>query len=258
MKRKTIFITGAAQGIGKAAALLFAQKGWFIGAMDIDKIGVEQLIAAIGAENGIALLGDVRKEGEIKNALAEFAEQTEGQLHVLLNNAGIFRVGDFDELDLAVQFQMLDINVRGLIQTTYVALPYLKNTTGSQIINMGSAAGIFGNPEAPLYGASKAAVNSLTEAWSLAFEKYGILVSDINPMYVNTNLVKENITKIRALEMDKVKLTVEIVSNRIWKAVNRYKLHWYVGVDTKAFVFLRRILPYSIIRRIAKSVVKFE
>ncbi|MEM6697769.1 MAG: SDR family oxidoreductase [Bacteroidota bacterium] len=258
MKRKTIFITGAAQGIGRATALLFAQKGWYIGAMDIDKVGAEELIAVIGKENGIALFGDVRKEEEIQNALAKFTRATDGKLHLLLNNVGIFRVGDFDELDLAIQFQMLDINVRGLIQMTHAALPYLKKTPNSQIINMASAAAIFGNPEAPLYGASKAAVNSLTEAWSIAFEKYDVRVSDINPIYANTNLVKENIDKIRALEMNKVKLTAEVIAQRIWKAAQRNKLHWYVGVDTKVFAFLKRILPYSIVRSIAKGVIKFE
>ncbi|MEL6945796.1 MAG: SDR family NAD(P)-dependent oxidoreductase [Bacteroidota bacterium] len=226
--------------------------------MDIDGTRLQQLMDEIGEENGIAMVGDVTSESDIEKALVTFAEKTNGKLHLLFNNAGIMRVGDFDELDLSIQFQMLDINVRGLIKMTHAALPYLKSTANSQIINMSSAASIFGNPEMPLYAASKSAVSSLTEAWSLAFEQYGILVSDINPIYVNTNLVKDNITKIRALEMDKVKLTVDLIAQRIWKASNRHKLHWYVGVDTKAFALLSRFLPSGIVRKIAKSVLQYK
>ncbi|MEL6257656.1 MAG: SDR family NAD(P)-dependent oxidoreductase, partial [Pseudomonadota bacterium] len=91
--RKTIFITGGASGIGAATAKHFVKNGWFAGLYDIDAEKLAQTAAEIGADNCVSGRLDVRDRAEWTAALNHFAEATDGRMDVLVNNAGLARVG---------------------------------------------------------------------------------------------------------------------------------------------------------------------
>src|SRR5271163_5119528 len=96
--RKSTFITGAASGMGRETARLFKQKGWFVGAYDVNVEGLRALEAELGADNCVVRRLDVTDKADYERALAEFGAATGGRMDILHNNAGIGVGGYFDEL----------------------------------------------------------------------------------------------------------------------------------------------------------------
>ena len=92
--RKSIFITGAASGIGRETALLFAQRGWFIGIFDVNEAGALALADRIGEDGCCAKHCDVTDRGSVGAAVDHFLERTGGTMDALFANAGIIRMGD--------------------------------------------------------------------------------------------------------------------------------------------------------------------
>ena len=251
INQNTIFISGAARGIGLATAKYFADKNWFVGLMDINGEDLEKALEFIGDENGMTLPGDVSNFESYQKAVKAFTDKTNGRLNVLLNNAGTTFVGDFEEASEDQNRKVVEVNLLGPINGVKAALPYLKNTPDSKIINLASASAIFGNPEITVYAGTKAGVKNLTEGWSLAFEKYGIGVSSIMPIYVNTNMVTDYYDKAQTFSKKDVKLEPEQIAKTIFKAVHSKRLHWIVGTDAKAYAFLSRFLPVGLLRKLA-------
>ncbi len=256
--QKTIFITGGGRGIGKTTAILFAKKGWKIGLMDVNPTDLAQVQQEIGKEHCHIFVGDVTKPDTIETALKQFTDAYNGQLNVLFNNAGILHTDGFEQPDLSIHQKIAKVNFIGCINTTYKALPYLKATPNSKIISMGSASSLYGNPEIPVYTATKSAIKSITEGWSLEFEKHSISVSALHPIFVKTKMVTDNYGKMSKLEPKDVKLTPEMVAKTAWKAVHSSKVHWYIGADTKVFEFLLRIVPNGLARWVVKKILKYE
>ncbi len=257
--QKTIFITGAAQGIGKTTALMFSARGWFVGLFDVNKEGLEELAEQIGKENCCYMAMDVTQPESVKAAVELFAFRTKGKLDVLFNNAGIVEVGDFEMIDLDVHKRIIEVNLWGVVNCITHALPYLKeNKNGAKIINMSSASAIYGNPEISVYAATKSAIKSLTEGLNISLERHKIQVCDILPIYVKTNMVTDFYQKYRNVKLEKVRLTAEDVAEVVWKAVHKNRIHWLVGTDTKAFFFLAKFFPSSMIKTMTKKILKYK
>lgn len=252
-----IFITGAAAGIGKATAQLFAGRGWHVGLFDTNREGLEQLAAELGPERCTPFPGDVTRAEDLRAALAAFATAHNDRLDVLFNNAGILLPGEFDQVPWETLQRTIDVNLLGVMKATYEALPYLKRSDRACIVNMASASALFGIPDLPAYAATKAAVRSLTEAWSLSFEKYSIRVTDLAPMFVRTRMVTDHLGKFAGVREADVKLTPEGVAARVWKAAHGKELHHYVGNDTLLLNFAKRIVPEWAVRRIVKRVIRY-
>src|ERR1700709_46254 len=100
MQSKTVFITGAAAGIGRATALTFARNGYTVGGYDLDEVGLKSLAAAIETGGATAVTGplDVTDPDEMAQRLGEFADAAGGRLNVMINNAGILRAGRFEDI----------------------------------------------------------------------------------------------------------------------------------------------------------------
>lgn len=255
---KVAVISGAARGIGKAVAQKFADKGWYIAMLDLDNGALTETALELPSDRRCYIQCDVTKEEEVKKAVNYITNQTKGRIDLLVNNAGLMEVGDFDQIPLANQLKVIDVNLSGVITLTYYALPALKKTPGSRIINMSSASALIGNPELSIYAATKAAVKSLTEGWAIAFKKYDIRVSDLLPFYVNTQMVKNNKAKFRLMNDRVARLKPEQIAQIIWKASRRNRLHWYVGGQTKLFAFLVGIIPIRIQLPISKWVIRYR
>ena len=136
MTRKTAFITGAASGMGLAAARRFAQDGWAIGAADVNEAGLIALQSELGAENCKTYHLDVRDHEIFNEVVSDFAGSFGDRLDLLFNNAGIGAGGPFEAVPHQVSMDIVDINLRGVINGAYAAFPHLQKTPGSMLLIM--------------------------------------------------------------------------------------------------------------------------
>lgn len=252
MTPPTIFITGAGKGIGKATALLFAQRGWFVGLSDINAKDLDAVAEEIGDAHCTKHLMDVRDTPQIRTAMADFGERTGQRMDALFNNAGILIPGGFEQMPLEQHHALIDINLTGIINVTHYALPLLKNTPKSAVLNMCSASAIYGNPELTTYAATKSAVKSLTEGMNMLFRKHDTHVADLLPSYVRTDLVKDVQGQMELPDRD-VKLSAENIAKVAWKAVHSKKVHHYIGFDSNLFRFCKWLLPRVMLEGILKA-----
>ncbi len=109
--KPSIFITGAAVGIGKATAELFAAKGWFVGLFDVDEDGLQTLKAQLGEDACMAMRMDVTDEASVNAAMTAFGERTGGRMQVLFNNAGILDTTAFAETHPDMPERIFMVNV---------------------------------------------------------------------------------------------------------------------------------------------------
>ncbi len=241
---KSIFITGAAKGIGKATARFFAEKGWFVGLYDIDEAALLALHQEIGKEKSCYGKLDVCNESEVKQSVEHFATYTHNKMDVLLNNAGILAMGFFENISLEKQKKMIDVNIWGVVATTFYALPLLKNTPKSQIINLSSASAIYGVPEFCVYASTKHAIRGFTEGLEIELNRYGIRVSDIMPPFVNTDMLRKAEYKAWSVGAMGVHLQAEDVARVIWQATQSHRTHHVITLKLKILNLLGAWFPF--------------
>lgn len=242
--RRTIFITGAASGIGRETALLFAARGWFVGIADVDERSLKTLAQSIGPERSVPIALDVADLPSWRCGMEAFASATRGRLDVLFNNAGIARMGLNDGIDVAEQHRIVDVNLKGVLSGIAVALPLLKVTPGSRVVTMSSASSLYGVPELAVYSATKHAIRALTEALSLELEHHGIRVCDVVAPYVRTPLVVAAARQAYSVSTTGVRLRPEDVAEVVWRAVHGGRLHWRVHPLTHLLAFVLWLLPF--------------
>lgn len=249
---QSIFITGAAAGIGRETALLFASKGWFIGAADRDEVGLAALLSELGDDCCSIHVMDVVDEASVNQGLADFGKRTGGQLQVLHNNAGILKVGPFKDISPAVHRSVVEVNVIGLMNVLHAAFPYLKVTPGAQVINMSSASACYGIPDFASYSASKHAVRAMTEALDIEWEQYDIKVGDLMPPFVNTGMVQANEGHSALFDNMGVNLTAEAIAAEVLAQIQKPRLHRPISMQFRALWPITRSAPNAVIRAVMK------
>jgi len=175
--KKTIIITGTSSGIGKATALLFAQKGWNV-------IATMRQLADAGeladAENITVLPLDISDSTSIQSAL-EAAIDKFGAIDVLLNNAGFAQYGVFESLSEEQIRKQFEVNVFGTMKVTKAILPILRKQNQGMIVNVTSGSGRFAVPLMSLYNASKFALEGFSESLAYELASQNIIVKIIEP-----------------------------------------------------------------------------
>jgi NADP-dependent 3-hydroxy acid dehydrogenase YdfG len=244
MNKKSIFITGAASGIGRETARLFSGKGWYVGITDMNAEPLKALEDELGEENCFARVMDVTDPESYQEAVADFGETTGGKMDVLFNNAGILRMGLNEEISLAEQHLTVDINIKGILNGIDAALPLLKKTPGARIVSMCSTSSVYGLPELAVYSATKHAVCALTEALDIELEKYGIKVCDIMAPYVATPMVTEAARQAHSVASTGVNLKPEQIAELVWEAAHGNKLHWKIHYLTYVLFFSFWLMPF--------------
>jgi NAD(P)-dependent dehydrogenase (short-subunit alcohol dehydrogenase family) len=236
-----ILITGAASGIGAATARLFHARGWQVGLLDINPTALASLSAELGGVWHAPI--DVADAGAVHAALQGFTALHNGQLRLLFNCAGILRFGHFESIELAEHARILQINVLGLLQMTHAAFAYLKVTPDAQVINMGSASGLYGTPHMASYSASKFAVRGLTEALDLEWRQHGIRVGDLMPPFVRTPMVSSQSFLPPALRRLGVNLSAEQIAMAVWRQAQSTKVHRPISVQFKLMYGSAQLSP---------------
>nr|WP_299170711.1 SDR family NAD(P)-dependent oxidoreductase [uncultured Allomuricauda sp.] len=186
-EKKTVFITGATSGIGKATAQLLAKQGFNLVICGRRQDRLDALKDELGKTTSVHSLNfDVRDKGAVRKA-AESLPEDFSQIDILINNAGnahgldYIDQGSTDDWDA-----MLDINVKGLLYVSNVILPQMVERKAGHIINIGSTAGKEVYPKGNVYCASKHAVDAINQGMRLDLNEHGIRVGAINPGLVET------------------------------------------------------------------------
>lgn len=226
--RQSIFITGAASGMGRETARLFAGQGWFVGGFDVNEAGLSDLQAELGADNCLVRRLDVTDRDDYRAAIAAFGEATGGKMDLLYNNAGIGRGGPFAEQPFEDVIAVVQVNLMGVLIGIHEAIKLLKATPNSLCFTTSSSSATFGMANIAVYSATKHAVKGLSEALSVEFKAYGVRVADVLPGVIDTPILPPGVAEVAPKEgMFRAIPPVE-VAKTVWEAYHADRLHWYV------------------------------
>lgn len=212
---KTVLITGASRGIGRATALKFAQGGYGVGInynnSKKDAEGLKKEIESFGGKAEI-FKADISDSGQTAKMIREAGEKL-GSLDVLVNNAGIALpqglFTDFDDSDIK---RIFDTNVIGMMNCTRLVIPQMVKKKSGRIINVSSIWGEIGGSCEVIYSASKAAVIGFTKALAKELAPSGICVNCVAPGFIDTDM------NSHLSEADKVEFAESISLGRVGRA----------------------------------------
>jgi NAD(P)-dependent dehydrogenase (short-subunit alcohol dehydrogenase family) len=190
MQEKTILITGASSGIGRASSLLFAENGWNVVAVGRNQKELATLRDEAQGKPGVVKihLADLLETTQIERVISDTLSAF-NQIDALINAAGIIFNGTIENTSLDDWDKMMNINLRVVFEMMQKCVPHLEATKGN-IVNVSSVSGIRSFPNVLAYCVSKAAVDQLTRCSALELAPKGIRVNAVNPGVVVTNLHK--------------------------------------------------------------------
>ena len=227
---KTVIVTGAASGIGAAAAKRFSDEGANVVLADLDREKVEQATSGLPADRTIFHHCDTSKKDEAVAAVRAAVDRF-GGLDVLVNNAGIGTRGDVTETTEEDWDRTMAVNVTGYFNMAKAAMPELKKTKGC-IVQTSSVSGLGGDWGTVAYNTSKGAVTNMTRAMALDHAEDGIRVNAVNPTITQTAMTKG----IPQDEATIAKILERIPMNRLGQADDIAKVMLFLASDDAGFV----------------------
>jgi len=189
---KTVIVTGAASGIGRAALVRLVSEGAIALAVDLNEGGLKETLAEASAAAGhggraAMAVASVSDENDVKRAVADFVGR-EGRLDVLVNMAGILRSSHTAETSLEQFMLLIQVNLVGTFLFCREALPHLLEAKGN-IVNASSTSTEYGHPYMAAYSASKGAIASMTHSLAWEYMRRGVRVNAVAPGGIVTPLV---------------------------------------------------------------------
>ena len=237
LKGKSIVITGAAQGIGRASAELFAREGASVAVADINTAGVRELAKQIEAAGGraAAITADVSVEADVRRMIGE-AVSAFGRLDVLFNNAGIVIQGSVEETAAADW----DFQIATTLTSAYLgcrfAIPVMLRQGGGLLLNMASVAGVMGLPNRAAYCAAKAGVIGLTRAIAVDYAGTGIRAVYLAPGTVETPSLRGRIESAADPTAERAKYAARQPLGRLGSADEIAAAALYLASDEASFI----------------------
>ena len=266
-------VTGAASGIGRALALELAARGCDLALADRDEAGLQAVAAEIarGYRRKVTVHRvDMSEPGQIAD-FAQAATSAHPGLNIVVNNAGVALLGQFNEIDQAQMDWLMNINFWGVVHATRAFLPHLALQPEAHIVNISSIFGIVAPPGQTAYAAAKFAVRGFSESLrhELQMAKSPVKLSVVHPGGVSTNIVRnaragsgvtDNARRAQSIERfdAMAKTTPAAAALRIIEGIEKNAPRILIGNDARFMDLLQRFRPATywavLARRIEKSI----
>jgi NAD(P)-dependent dehydrogenase (short-subunit alcohol dehydrogenase family) len=236
LHERVALVTGAASGIGRQTALLFAREGASVVVADRDAEAGARVVAEIEAAGARACVAsvDVAQAEQVEAAVA-LAEDSFGALHVLFNNAGIFPAADGSPVDTPedVWDLVMDVNLKGVFLGCKFGIPALLRAGGGSIVNTASFVAVVGAATSQIaYTASKGGVLAMTREIAVEYARQGIRANALCPGPVNTPLLQELLADPAARE----RRLVHVPMGRLAEAGEVARAALYLASDESSYV----------------------
>jgi 3-oxoacyl-[acyl-carrier protein] reductase len=228
--KPVIVVTGGGQGIGKAIVLYFAERDYDVAVLDLNlenAIEVSRQAKELGAD-ALAIHCDVTDRKSVSDAYEEIGAHF-GRINVQVNNAGIFvreRIEDFTD---EVCDRLIDVNLKGVLNTSRAAIKLMKDHPGGSIINAHSILGQFPDFGLGVYCATKAAVACLTRVLAAECAPYGIRVNGYAPSVTDTPMVHHIIEERPAAKLDQIPM------REFGKPEQIARICWFLATDLSEY-----------------------
>lgn len=186
LKNKVAVITGGASGIGQATAFAFAEAGATVHIIDVSQPNVDATLGELKSRKlkATAHICDISRQEEVKALFASL-----GNIHILVNNAGIAHIGKADTTSAEDFQRILDVNVKGVYNCLHEVLPIMKSQGGGVVLNMASVASQVGIADRFAYSMSKGAVHAMTLSVAKDYLADNIRCNSVSPGRVHTPFV---------------------------------------------------------------------
>lgn len=199
-KNKNVLITGGSKGIGKATALEFAKRGARLGInYRADDKAAESTLRELGDAKHKLYKGDISQEEEAQQLIENFVADF-GSIDILINNAGIAKLHNIESISYAEWKDswktIMDTNLMAIANLCFCSVQHMVKNGGGRIVNVSSRGAFRGEPNMPAYGASKAAVNSLSQSLAKALAKHKIYVNVVAPGFTETDMATATLTEV--------------------------------------------------------------
>jgi 3-oxoacyl-[acyl-carrier protein] reductase len=207
LQDKVCIITGAAQGIGLATALKFAQEGAIVIACDVRQAGVDAAVQACRAheERAQGFLMDVTDREQVEAVVRQVSDRFAG-IDVLVNNAGITQDARLVKMTQAQFDRVIDVNLRGVFHCAQAVAEGMTRRGRGVILNASSVVGIYGNFGQTNYAASKFGVIGFTKTWSRELGPKGVRVNAVAPGFIETPILSSMPVDVIASMRERVPL----------------------------------------------------
>lgn len=247
---KTAVITGAASGIGRELVIKFIDSGFQVVAADMDAGGLQLLAQELGVDKLMTRELNVTDAEDFERLAGEVSKRF-GGADVLINNAGITRVGDFLETSPEAFSSVMSVNFMGVVNGSRAFLPLLKASKGS-LVNISSLFGLVGVPKQSAYCASKFAVKGFSESLRMEVATDGVHVATVHPGGVSTSIAKNAVFDEQGVDKDKMVKSMErnaltlspvTAASIIFKGYQSRRNRIVVGKDAKQLDYIQRLFP---------------
>ena len=267
---KPVLVTGASSGIGEATAVFLAHKGFRVFAA-ARRVQALETLSALGAGRIQPVAMDVTDANSISDAMDHIRQEVGGPLYGLVNNAGVAVAGPVESVPGDEWRRQFETNVIGLVQVTQAVLPQMRSAGTGRIVNIGSVAGRIVAPFMGPYGASKHAVEGISDALRRELIDTGVKISLVRPGFINTHFgeqEQDSLARYMGEDNpygDKVRAFAKWherkhpsaappseVAETVYKALTAERPHsrYTVPASFLGFLALRNLMPSAVVDRI--------